>query len=66
MTKATEYLSLIGTFSMAAVNIFGTFEIVKSVIIFLLTVVLFGIQFKIHLKRLKRENEKDKENSKKN
>ena len=59
MSKALQDLYIYCTYSLALLNIVWDFEFVKSVIIFLATMVLLIIQIKVHLKRLKKEDSKD-------
>ena len=62
MSKITETIYLLGTYLVAGFSLFLNFESIKNIIVFVLTVVLICIQIKIHVKKLKRENQIDKEN----
>lgn len=67
MSKVADKIMLIGTYMCAIFNLTWDFELIKSIIIFIATMALLIIQIKVHLKRLKKENEKeDNSNAKKN
>jgi len=59
MSKAIQDLYIYCTYSLALLNIVWDFEFVKSVIIFAATMCLLIIQIKLHLKRLRKEDDHD-------
>ena len=67
MSKVTQEIYLTCTYGLAFFNIVIDFELIKSVIIFIATMILLIIQIKLHLKRLRKEDENEEnENPKKN
>lgn len=62
MSKIADKIYLFGTYLVAVSNIVLTFDFIKSVIIFIATMVLLIVQIKLHLKRLRKENENDEKN----
>jgi hypothetical protein len=59
MSKIVDRIYLAGTYLVALFNMVITFELIKSIIIFLATMFLLVIQIKIHLKRLRKEDNND-------
>lgn len=67
MSKIADKIYLAGTYLVAFFNMVWTFELVKSIIIFVATMFLLLIQIRLHLRRLRKEDEMDnKDNPKKN
>lgn len=64
MSRMTYKIYLLGTYFMSAINIAWSFERIKSVIIFVATIILLFIQIKLHYKRLKKEEEEEEKGKK--
>lgn len=66
MSKIADKIYLAGTYLVALFNMVWTFELIKSIIIFIATMILLIVQIRLHLRRLRKENENDNEKPKKN
>lgn len=63
MSKITEKIYLFGTYMIATMNFVLSFEFIKGLVIFLATMILLIIQIRIHWIRLKKEEDKEQNNT---
>lgn len=63
MSKITDKIYLFGTYMIATMNFVLSFEFIKGLVIFLATMILLIIQIRIHWIRLKKEEDKEQNNT---
>lgn len=57
MGRVSQGITIVMTYFLSVFSMALSFELIKNIILFVLTTILLIIQIRIHLKRLKKENE---------